>query len=156
MERDALDVDVRRAAAPEEAASDGRSTGSDDRTTSDDQLAVRRLLDAAVLAVDDLDERLAAGDVLVAEADGRIVGTVVLDPRDRSTPGDGGARVDAIAVRRRRRGRGVGRTLIKRAREDYGPLTAEFDADVRPFYESLGFAIEPTDADDERYRGVLE
>ncbi|GAA0669753.1 GNAT family N-acetyltransferase [Natronoarchaeum mannanilyticum] len=133
MERDALDVEVRRAEA-------------------DDRLAVRRQLDAAVLAVDDLDERLAAGDVLVAEADGRVVGTIVLSPRENSE----GAHVDAIAVRRRRRGRGVGRTLIHRAREDYGPLAAEFDAGVRPFYESLEFAIEPTDADDDRYRGVLK
>jgi len=142
VERDALDVEVRQTATDEAA--------------SDDRLAVRRLLDAAVLAVEDLDERLAAGDVLVAEADGRIVGTVVLDPRDGSTRGGGGARVEAIAVRRRRRGRGVGRALIERTREEYGPLTAAFDADVRPFYESLGFAVEPTDADDDRYRGVLK
>jgi len=120
--------------------------------TADDRLAVRRLLDAAVLAVDDVDERLAAGDVLVAEADGRAVGTIVLVPREDAE----GARVEAIAVRRRRRGRGVGTALIERARENYGRVTAEFDADVRPFYDSLGFAIEPTGADDERYRGVLE
>jgi len=150
VERDALDVEVRRA-----AVDGGRATPADGQATTDDRLAVRRLLDAAVLAVDDLDERLAENDVLVAEADGSVVGTVVLDPCDGSTRGDGGAHVEAIAVRRRRRGRGVGTALIERTREAYGPLTASFDADVRPFYESLGFSIEPTDADD-RYRGTLE
>lgn len=119
--------------------------------TADDRLAVRRLLDAAVLAVDDVDERLAAGDVLVAVADGRVVGTVVLSLRESR-----GARVAAITVRRRRRGRGVGTALIERARENHGRLTAEFDADVRAFYESLGFAIEPAADENERFEGVLE
>ncbi|WP_256393173.1 GNAT family N-acetyltransferase [Natronoarchaeum rubrum] len=119
--------------------------------TADDRLAVRRLLDAAVLAVDDVDERLAAGDVLVAVADGRVVGTVVLSPRESR-----GVRVAAIAVRRRRRGRGVGTALIERARENHGRLTAEFDADVRAFYESLGFTIEPATDENERFEGVLE
>ena len=118
--------------------------------TDEDRLAVRRLLDAAVLAVENVDERLGAGDVLVATADGRVVGAAVLDPRPD------GAHVEAIAVQCRRRGRGVGTALIERARSEYGPLTAAFDADVRPFYESLGFAIEPMAGEQERFEGKLE
>ncbi|SNZ15758.1 N-acetylglutamate synthase, GNAT family [Natronoarchaeum philippinense] len=131
MDRHGLDSDVRPA-------------------TDEDRLAVRRLLDAAVLAVERVDERLDAGDVLVAVVDGRVVGVAVLDPRSD------GAHIDAIAVRRRRRGRGVGTALIEYARTKYGPLTAAFDADVRSFYESLGFAIEPIAEESERFEGVLE
>ncbi|WP_459194587.1 hypothetical protein [Halosimplex sp. J119] len=32
---------------------------------------------------------------------------------------------------------------------------AEFDADVRPFYEELGFAVTPVDGS-KRFRGVLD
>jgi GNAT superfamily N-acetyltransferase len=113
---------------------------------------VRRILDAAMLEPGDVEARVGDGDVGVAGdrrgADGseRLLGAVVLEPL-----GDG-ARVGAIGVRRRHRGRGIGRALLERALEREGRLTARFDADVRPFYEVLGFAIEPDDGD--RYRGV--
>ena len=114
----------------------------------DELLAVRRLLDVALLEVEGVERRLGAGDVLVAVDDGTVVGAAVLAPQ-----GDG-VHVEAIAVRRRRRDRGVGTALIEAARERYGRLTAEFDPDVRPFYESLGFDVKPA-ADDGRLRGVL-
>lgn len=115
---------------------------------SEDSLAVRSLLDAAVLAVSDLDERVAAGDVLVATADSRIVGVIVLEPDSGTT------RVTGIAVQRRRRARGIGTALVEAA-SDRGRLTAEFDERVRPFYESLGFEVEPA-GEPERLRGVFD
>ena len=113
----------------------------------DDALAVRSLLDAAVLAVDGVEDRIRAGDVLVATADDRIVGVVVLDSRADLT------RIVGIAVRRRRRASGIGTALVEAASQR-GTLTAEFNERVRPFYESLGFKIEPAD-DPDRCRGVL-
>lgn len=114
----------------------------------DDALAVRSLLDAAVLAVEGIDDRIEAGDVLVATVDGRIVGVIVLEPRSDVT------HISAIAVMRRRRARGIGTALVEAASQD-GPLTAEFDERVRPFYESLGFEIEPAD-ESSRYQGHLD
>lgn len=182
------------------------------RATPADGLEVRRLLDAALLAVDGLDERLAAGDVLLAveprsesstgdtdasegvagasgdeasaggdtgasegetepsgneaaasgdetgargeDADAsdectpdRALGVIVLEPQSR------GEHVVAIAVHRSRRDRGIGRALVDAALDRERRLTARFDERVRPFYESLGFEIEPIDGD--RYGGVL-
>ncbi|WP_254766258.1 GNAT family N-acetyltransferase [Salinilacihabitans rarus] len=116
--------------------------------TSGEALDVRRILDAAMLEPGDVEARIAAGDVLVAVVGDRHLGALVLDPRER----DRGAHVAAVAVRRRRRNRGVGTALVERALERERRLTARFDEDVRPFYESLGFSIEPID--DRRYRGV--
>lgn len=116
--------------------------------TDADEIAVRNVLDAAMLAVDDLTARLAAGDVLVADDDGRIVGAAVLDPAHTHA----GSIVDAIAVRRNRRDQGIGRQLVAAVAER-GPVVAEFDADVRPFYERLGFEVRQLD--DGRHRGVL-
>lgn len=140
--------------------------------TPDDCLGVRRVLDAAMLEIrDDLGERIEAGDVLVAEtADDRpVLGALVLVPRERarvavadgesadgaagseSADGERGAHVDAVAVRRARRGRGIGSALVRTAAERQPRLTAEFDPGVRDFYESLGFEIEA--GDDGRLRG---
>lgn len=83
------------------------------------------------------------GTVLVAEADGRVVGALVLD----------GGHVEAVAVRRSRRGQGVGTALVGAAAARAGRLTADFDPRVAPFYESLGFAV--TERGDGRLRGVL-
>lgn len=100
----------------------------------DDQVAVARIVDGSLLALDD-DERAAAlerGDVLVAvdEAD-RVLGTVVLD--------DG--HVEALAVRRRDRHSGVGSALLEAAVAREGRLTADFPTELRSFYESLGFEV---------------
>ena len=142
----------------------------------DDRLGVRRVLDAAMLDVrDDLRERVESGDVLVAmEDDGEetpVLGALVLVPdaeriatveattRERSAHGDerahgdASAHVDAVAVRRARRGQGIGSALVRAAIERRSRLTAEFDVGVRPFYESLGFEIESVEGDDDRFRG---
>ncbi len=103
--------------------------------SSEDLPAVMNVLDGALLAVDaaTVRERVPE-EVLVAEADDRIVGAVVLD----------GSHVDAVAVRRARRGQGIGSALLAAARERRGTLTADFRPEVRPFYESIGFDVEPT------------
>ena len=113
--------------------------------TADDELAVRRVLDGALLEVpDDLPARVEAGDVLVSESGGTVTGVLVLS----------GNRIASVAVHRRRRGTGVGSVLVAAAAERTdGPLTAEFREAVRPFYESLGFDIEGTA--DGRLRGRL-
>lgn len=141
--------------------------------TPDDRLAVHRIVDGAILAVPALDARIEAGDVLLAvradnsgdgESDddgpGRPLGTLVRKPID------GGYEILAVAVRPSHRGRGIGRALVEAAAEREGRIVAEFDAAVRPFYESLGFAIRPVDGGDgddgsegggeKRYRGVLK
>ncbi|MGQ3412815.1 GNAT family N-acetyltransferase [Natrinema sp. LN54] len=129
--------------------------------TPDDALEVRRILDAAMLEPGNVESRIAEGNVLVAgdERGGttdtnreRVLGTVVLESLEEGGDGDRGAHVSAIGVRRRHRGRGIGRALIDRAIDREGRLTARFDDGVRPFYERVGFAIEPID--EQRHRGI--
>lgn len=117
--------------------------------TDADATAARSVLDAAMLDVGGFDGRLAAGDVLVAAVEDRVVGAAMLRPHYVRS----GTHVEAIAVRPRRRGQGIGTALID-AVTARRPLTAEFDADVRAFYESLGFSVRPLE--DGRCRGVLE
>ncbi len=100
------------------------------------------VLEAAMLEVD-VERVRASGDgaVLVAIPDGGgrdapervVVGALVLDGRE----------IAALAVRPRRRGQGIGSALVGAADERVdGTLVAGFDADLRPFYERLGFAVE--------------
>jgi len=101
---------------------------------------VMNVLDGAVLKADAAAVRDHIGDdeVLVAVADDdtdRVLGALVLD----------GVHIDAVAVRRRRRGQGIGTALIEAAGERRDRLTAAFDVDLRPFYEGLDFAVEETD-----------
>lgn len=105
--------------------------------TPDERPAVLNILDGAMLATEGVAERIAAGEVLLAlSGDGeRVLGVLVLN----------GDHIAAIAVRRRRRGQGIGTMLVEAAVERRERLTAEFDADVRSFYEKLGFAIESGD-----------
>ncbi|MGB9930629.1 GNAT family N-acetyltransferase [Haloarcula amylolytica] len=117
--------------------------------TADEVPAVMNVLDGAVLsiAVETVRAGAADGDTLVAVSDGdpgaeRVLGALVLD----------GTHVEAVAVRRRRRGQGIGTALVEAALDRRDRITAEFDADVRPFYEALGFAIEALDEPD-RFRG---
>jgi GNAT superfamily N-acetyltransferase len=104
----------------------------------EDLPAVMNVLDGAALEIDV--ETVRAGidgdGTLVAVSDdgGRVLGAVVLD----------GGHVVAVAVRRRRRGQGLGSALLEAAAERRERLVAEFDADLRPFYEGLGFAVEHT------------
>ncbi|WP_247730534.1 GNAT family N-acetyltransferase [Halovivax limisalsi] len=158
--------------------------------TPDDELAVRRILDGAMLEFAALTPRIDADDVLVASEarfepsenrenpsgetaseasdDESIQGAIVLEPEPTATVTEGlasndeawtqsaaaepGAHVDAIAVRMRRRGRGIGATLVERALSREGRLTAHFDQRVRPFYEALDFEI--VSLDDGRFAGV--
>jgi GNAT superfamily N-acetyltransferase len=110
-----IDVDVRR----------GRE---------DDLLAVLRVVEGAMLEVGatQVRSRTESGEVLVAEADGRVVGALVRDADH----------VEAVAVRPQHRGYGIGSRLVEEVLAETGHVTAEFREEVRPFYESLGFEIE--------------
>jgi len=128
------------------------STVSLRRADPDDHLAVVRLFDAAMLETDA--DRLrrqleaTAGFVLLATIEERPVGAVAVDTEPAGVTqlveGDP-ARITAIAVRRRRRDRGIGRQLLMAAADRVGPrpLTAVFDERVEPFYRACGFEIEP-------------
>jgi len=131
--------------------------------TTDDLTDVLGVLDAAALETDAGRVRLSierdAAFVAVRAsddtADATVLGALVALPRDA---GDVGvtAEIDAVAVRRARRAQGIGCALVAAAAERYDRLVAEFDPTVRPFYESLGFAIGPVEnSDRERYRGEL-
>lgn len=114
-----------------------------------DVSAALNVLDGAALEIEY--ERVRAGveeeRVLVAvrgeDADGTVLGALVLD----------GDHIDAVAVRPNRRGQGIGTALFEAAAARRARLVAEFDGSVRPFYERLGFAIEPS-TERGRYRGV--
>ena len=128
------------------------------REATDDEIVdAASVLEAAMLEVDverarALAGRDADGAVLVAvpadsaraASEGVVVGALVLDARE----------ITALAVRPRRRDRGIGSALVRAADARVGgPVLAAFDADLRPFYEHLGFAIERVAED--RYRGRL-
>lgn len=106
--------------------------------TDEDVVDVLRILDAAMLAIDHdtVATAIDRGDVLVATDDGRVVGAVVM------SSGENGAHVEAIAVRRERRDRGIGRQLVAAASDRNDRLTADFRREIEPFWESLGFSIE--------------
>ena len=125
--------------------------------TAADRLSVMRIVNGAMLEVDaeEVERGIDSGDVLVAVEEDRVLGAAVLEP------GADGTYIDAIAVRRARRGQGIGGELVAFAAERCGTLTADCDPNVRPFYESLGFDIEErmTDgegSEEERLRGTLE
>ena len=120
------------------------------RTANADEMpAVMNVLDGAVLSIatDTVRAGIVDGGTLAAVSgddseDGRVLGALVID----------GSHIEAVAVRRRRRGQGIGTALVEAAIDRRDRVTAEFDADVRPFYEALGFDIEPLDEPD-RLRG---
>lgn len=122
----------------------------------EDLPAVATVLDAAVLATDDLQARVAAGDVLVATEEARVLGALVVEPpaaapawvRERGAD----AHVAAVAVRRRRRGQGLGSALVEAA-ADRGRLAAAFDPELRGFYERLDFRVVAR-GEDGRLRGL--
>jgi GNAT superfamily N-acetyltransferase len=126
--------------------------------TPDDRLDVLRLLNAAMLETDadTVDERIAASDVLVARSTrtGGVVGALVAVRPDSDS-----LHVDAVAVRRARRGEGIGSTLVAAAvdRGESDPavetVTAAFDAELTAFYEVLGFAVDDGDAGEGRRVG---
>jgi len=129
----------------------GGTPGVDDRVRvrladADDYLDVMRVLDGAMLSTDagTVRERIDAEAVHVATVERRVVGALVRDDD----------RVTAVATRRRWRGRGVGTALVSAAAAEQERLVAAFDPEVRPFYESLGFEVEPA-GEDGRLRGHL-
>lgn len=126
--------------------------------TPDDRLDVLRILDAAMLETDAdaVDDRIAAADVLVARStrtDG-VVGALVAVRPDPDR-----LHVDAVAVRRGRRGEGIGSALVAAAvrRGESDPtvetVTAAFDAELVDFYEALGFAVDAQGTDEGRRTG---
>ncbi len=122
------------------------------RPAQEDELApAMTAFDAGGLAVAAGDARRAigAGRLLVAAEEGRLLGALLLEPRDD------GAEIDAVAVLPGRRGQGIGTALVRAAADHHGRLVAEFDPRVRPFWASLGFEIGPAD-DPDRLLGVHE
>ena len=111
---------------------------------------VMSVLDGAVLdvGVDAVRAAIDAGAVLVAAEGGRVLGALVVEP------GASPARVEAVAVRRRRRGQGLGTALVRAAAARHDRLVAAFDPGVRPFWASLGFDVEPAE-DGDRFVGTL-
>lgn len=134
--------------------------------TRADHVAVARVTDGALLDVEDREERLADGTVLVATIEERIVGAVVVAPEGPSDPAPppalpAASHVRAIAVRRTRRRCGIGSALLGAAVDRWAPLLADFDPDVAPFYEALEGprvdveTVEGTAADAERCWALL-
>ena len=109
--------------------------------------AVMGILDASLLEVDAdaVAAAIEAGDVFVAVEQGRVLGALVLAPPRDAGDGEEAAatRIDAVAVRRRRRGQGLGTALVREAAARRGRLVAAFDERVRPFWEALGFDVAP-------------
>lgn len=128
-----------------------------ERAAPGDELDVRRVLDAAMLAVDEsLPERIAAGDAFVARfrPAGTVVGALVA-----TRPEPGRRHVDAVAVRRARRGRGIGSALVAAAIDDAATeptielISAAFAPALRSFYMDLGFDVAPRPSSDDRLWG---
>ena len=132
------------AADPAPTAPEGVSI---EPAAADDRLDVLRVLDAAILETDAdrVADRIDAGDVLVARfiRTGAVAGALVA-----TRPEPGRLHVDAVAVRRARRGRGIGSALVagvvERAERDdtVEAVTAAFDPKLRGFYTDLGFAVD--------------
>ncbi len=125
-------------------------------STPDDADDVVYLLDAAMLEFDRerVRRRVSEGDALVAvDGEGKVIGVCVLgvvdgdstesDDSDPTAGTDSGStEIESIAVRRSRRGRGIGRALVEAAAtRAAGSLVARFHERVRPFYAALGFEI---------------
>jgi GNAT superfamily N-acetyltransferase len=98
-----------------------------------DLVALMRVLDGALVDVDaeTVEHRAAAGEVARADDDGRAVGVLVRD----------GPLISALAVRRDRRGEGVGRALVEWAATETERLVADCRLDVAGFYEACGFRV---------------
>lgn len=110
-----------------------------------ERVDVLSVLDAAMLETDAeaLADHIDAGSVLVAvtgERSERVVG--VMEARETES----GAHIEGVAVRQKRRNQGIGTALVEAAAERWCPLTVDFDADVRPFYKTLGFDVRRMDS----------
>ncbi len=115
--------------------------------TQEDLPAVMTVFDSAMLETDadTVSEAIDRGDVLLAVRENRILGACLLVDEE----------IVAVAVRQKRRDQGIATALVEAAAEERDRLVAEFDRKVRPFWDSLGFEVEPLGGGD-RYRAVLE
>ena len=122
----------------------------------DEYVDVMRILEGALLDVDagEVRERIDAEDVLVAvetadsAVDGSdaapVIAAMVIVPRNA------GVHIEAIAVNRSRRGRGIGSALVRAgirhaAGRGFDRIVAGFDPDLREFYAGIGFSIGAND-----------
>lgn len=132
----------------------------------DEFVGAMRLFEGVLLAVDAGAVRsAAAGDtgatLLVADDGGPVAGALYAEPSlpDDEPPPSGiptdATHVVAVAVRRRRRGEGIGRALVGAAARRVDALTAAFDPDVRPFYDALGFEVVGDGDEGTRLWGVM-
>ena len=114
--------------------------------TPDDRLDVLRVLDAAMLETDPavVDAAIEANRAPVARFSrtGAVVGSLVA-----VRPEPGRLHVDAVAVRRSRRGQGIGSALVGEAVRraegdgDVDVVTATFEPRLKEFYADLGFTV---------------
>ena len=110
-----------------------------------------RILDAYLAELVDVRPRFEEAEVLVAEHDGRIVGTIAFYPDVRlegwSNLPAGWAGFRALAVAPRRRGTGIGQALVRRCiqrtreigAETLGIHTISLLTDAVSLYQRLGF-----------------
>jgi len=120
--------------------------------TPADRLDIVRVLDAAMLQTDvsALAERIAADAVICArfERTGAVVGAVIM-----TRPATDTAHIDALAVRRARRGNGIGSALVVRAVAAasadpvVGRVTVGFDDALTSLYTDCGFDIAQDDGE---------
>ena len=109
-----------------------------------DREALRSLFREADDSESEIDAYLSAGDVLVADEDGEIVGHVQLVAGDRAD-----LELKSMAVAEGHRGRGVGRALVEAAlqhcRDRGAPRitvsTAAADTGNLRFYQRQGFRL---------------
>ncbi|MFB6111171.1 MAG: N-acetyltransferase [Halobacteriaceae archaeon] len=120
--------------------------------------AVARVLEGALLAVP-VDIRRACDEGRVLLIGEPVTGAVLVVPSALGPGrryGSGGehspAHLLAVAVIPSRRGEGQGQALVGAAAKRWSPLSVTFDRRVKPFYESLGFAIARIGST--RFRGV--
>ncbi len=119
--------------------------------TTAERPTVFNVLDGALLAIeyDRVTSLLEQKQVYVAVTDitdgEQIVGVAVVD--------DG--KILAIAVRRRRRGQGIGTALVRHLKQQHDRLVAYFDTRVEPFWSTVGFRQQSVSGSD-RLRGVWE
>lgn len=116
--------------------------------TTDDLEDLLQILDAAALETDPGRTRrsIERDRTVVAVEDGHLLGTAVAVPAYSSVE------IDAIAVRKRRQGQGIGTALVEALLAEHERVVAEFDERVRPFYASLDFEIESV-SESNRFRG---
>ncbi|MEF8802204.1 MAG: GNAT family N-acetyltransferase [Halolamina sp.] len=114
------------------------------RAGDDDAMPVIRVLQGSLLEIDASTVRraVARGDVLIAEAEEWVIGALVLEDNH----------IESVAVRREYRKQGIGSALVETAATAIGgPVTADFRAGVRGFWQDLGFEIEK---EGDRFYGI--